>query len=351
MESSDTSQSHSHGKRSYSSLPKITSSSRDSGHSSRKHLHSLRDPNHKHHRHSRQHTKEKIASGIELHNPLSLTDIARAVNKSIEHASTSTETGSRRGSFSRIEEEQFIGPRPVPVRPEDATKEHIRNQAREDELRGAISELMGVALSTTRQLDDTYYSILEHITNLRSTISALQELSKLAKQLKHNFDEDAEELEQDIQGQIDGLSGFSAAQEKIEEFEERVKLNKDKAKSLDERLTAARQKVAERERLNNEWQARVSRRLRIVWAILGTMVGIFVLLLLVHNFRDQIEFGQSPGIKTHHTLNLANVSIPPPVQEILESLQKASKSRTWSTPKKTPSLVDTDPRLRILDEL
>ena len=239
----------------------------------------------------------------------------------------------------------------MPVRPEDATKEHIRNQAREDELRGAISELMGVALSTTRQLDDTYYSILEHITNLRSTISALQELSKLAKQLKHNFDEDAEELEQDIQGQIDGLSGFSAAQEKIEEFEERVKLNKDKAKSLDERLTAARQKVAERERLNNEWQARVSRRLRIVWAILGTMVGIFVLLLLVHNFRDQIEFGQSPGIKTHHTLNLANVSIPPPVQEILESLQKASKSRTWSTPKKTPSSVDTDPRLRILDEL
>ena len=54
-----------------------------------------------------------------------------------------------------------------------------------------MAELDSFSTTTTRRLDDTYYSVLEKLGTLQSTIAALKELAGLSAQMNDTFNIEA----------------------------------------------------------------------------------------------------------------------------------------------------------------
>lgn len=126
-------------------------------------------------------------------------------------------------------------------------------------LRKNFQSLADASLKTSRQLDDTYYSILEKLSALRQTIGSLQELCALTKQLHSTFDSDTAELTDDIKGQFEAFSNFSSQEKLIDELESRIQAGKTKADALAKRLDSARRRVEAREKVEREWETRTNR--------------------------------------------------------------------------------------------
>jgi chaperonin cofactor prefoldin len=114
-------------------------------------------------------------------------------------------------------------------------------------------------MKATRQLDDVFYSILEKVSVLQSTISNLQELSSLTGKLHEDFKSGAGSFESETQEQIDAFGGFHDPKQRIGSLEIRVKSSKVKADELSARLEAARARVQKLEAEESEYQATISR--------------------------------------------------------------------------------------------
>lgn len=127
------------------------------------------------------------------------------------------------------------------------------------ELRSSLQNLSDQSLKTSRHLDDTYYSILEKVSQLRQTIGSLQELSGLTKELHENFQSDTKELVEDIQGQFEGFNHFDDQQEQVMLLEARINAGKKKADALNTRLAEAKKRVDARSRSEAELEARNTR--------------------------------------------------------------------------------------------
>lgn len=136
------------------------------------------------------------------------------------------------------------------------------------QLRTALRVLDEQSMATTRRLDDTYYSILEKVASLHGTIGGLQELSTLTKRLRAGFAADAAELVDEVDGSLDGIGDFAAQARLLEEFEARIAAGKERAARLNERLDAARKRVDERERMEEEWRTSVNRKSFAVFWVL-----------------------------------------------------------------------------------
>ncbi|EKG09209.1 hypothetical protein MPH_13760 [Macrophomina phaseolina MS6] len=340
--------------------------SRDS--SRRSHL-SL--PGHKHHHHSHHHGHHRHSSRSSKHGgddketksavlPTtrpSYPDGARSGN----NASGSTNGGSGIGNDARdlvspsVVAEYDASVRRVSsrvVRPEDVVKERARRKRREEQLRNALHALSEQSMATTRRLDDTYYSILEKLSGLHSTIDGLQELSTLTKKLGDEFASDADELVDEMSNSLDSIGDFESQARLLEEFEARIVAGKEKAARLNERLEAARKRVEQREKLEEEWRTSVNRRLRIFWSVLGGFVALILVAYLVYGIRTQKQLDPA----SRHALSLANHSIvledvvPPPVREVLESVHSSSTSTSIPSPP-TSNSASHDERLHVFDEL
>lgn len=123
-----------------------------------------------------------------------------------------------------------------------------------------LQSLSELSMSTTRNLDDIYYSILEKASTLQNTINSLQELSLLTKQLHHDFDGRADELKEVGQEQINSFGGFNAQKERIDGLDSRVKTSREKADKLSSRLQAAQERIRVLEVREGEWQTTVNRK-------------------------------------------------------------------------------------------
>ena len=113
-------------------------------------------------------------------------------------------------------------------------------------------------MKTTRQLDEIYYSILEKVTGLHSTIDKLQELSTLTDQLHTELKSETAEFGKGMQGRIDDFDGLSTQRDKINVLEDRVRTSRTKAYVLSQRLESARRRVQTLEKRESEWQAGVN---------------------------------------------------------------------------------------------
>lgn len=121
-------------------------------------------------------------------------------------------------------------------------------------------------MATTRRLDDTYYSILEKVSGLRSMIDHLQELSSLTKDLRDEFATDADDLAEEVNNSLDSIGDFKAQALQLDDFEARIVLSKEKARLLRVRLDAAKKRVDQREKLEEEWRIKTSRKYTRLWS-------------------------------------------------------------------------------------
>lgn len=171
------------------------------------------------------------------------------------------------------------------------------NHHAETELREILSNLTTLATSTTRRLDYTYYRFLEKTGALQSSLASFQDLTLLSSTLTTDFTQSTTSLETEISTSLKTFSSQRKTQEEqIAHLETRMRTATEKAASLNTRLDAVRDKILTWDRDETEWQAKISRRLRILWGVIGTLVLVFVALLIFHHLPE------SPGTRAGRDL-------------------------------------------------
>ncbi|KAH9825698.1 hypothetical protein Tdes44962_MAKER00628 [Teratosphaeria destructans] len=248
---------------------------------------------HHHHRH-RDRVRETVHSATELRPPISF-DLLRRDKK--------TPDSGRGGSNSHLAQQQqrdieewqaqqrAYAEREARrrVKPEDVEKAKAENLQREEQLRQTLKHVEELGMSSMRQLDDTYYAILEKASILRSTIAGLQQLAEETRRMHTQFEEDTKSLEADTDGNIAAFGEFEEQEKTISGLVGRLKTSKTETQKLNERLEAARDRVEAFEKKENARQSKRRKQWHATW---GSAVGVVVLLvaiLILKNHRGMVR--------------------------------------------------------------
>ncbi|KAL2216868.1 hypothetical protein M432DRAFT_519037, partial [Thermoascus aurantiacus ATCC 26904] len=196
-------------------------------------------------------------------------------------------TGSRKGSL--VDGSQLGMPLGLVKRREirtmeDLQRERERRKLGEASLRSALSSIGTLATDITRRLDYTYYSLLEKLSALHSTIDSLQELSDSTALFCSDFQRETSTLDQEARRQLEDFKGFLPQIQKIDALERRMKAGRERVEALGDRLEAVKAEIDGWERREREWQARISRRLRILWAVMGSAIVILIIAVVIQNW-------------------------------------------------------------------
>lgn len=168
-----------------------------------------------------------------------------------------------------------------PVRPEDLAAERKRHGLRDEELDSSLKTLTDLATSMTRQLDTTFYAILEKAEQLRKMVGQLQQLSADSTTLHQRFEEDAGQVREKTENEIDQFKAFKEQGDQVAGLESRMKVGTERAERLSARLEQARNRVAKWQEREAEWQSKTRTRLRASGITTGCVAGAIFLLLLL----------------------------------------------------------------------
>jgi uncharacterized coiled-coil protein SlyX len=174
------------------------------------------------------------------------------------------------------------------IRPIDVKLAQENNAKREKELRTSLQNAEEVAMSRTRQLDDTYYTILDKASLLRSTVANLQQLAEESRQMDALFQERKGKLEEDTRGLVQSFDNFDAQEKTITELVEQLKASKTQTAQLNDRLEAARNRVEAYEQREKAKAANRRKRWSAIW---GALVGMLVLVVAFVVARNRSEVG------------------------------------------------------------
>lgn len=119
-------------------------------------------------------------------------------------------------------------------------------------LRVSLNAITDHAVTSTSQLDDSYYSLLEHVGYLQSGVEQLIALSKDIREASSEYDLQVDQLSMDLQGQLDTLGSFNIQGQRVHELENKLKRERETTKDLNDRLDMVRQKLRFREREDTE---------------------------------------------------------------------------------------------------
>jgi tetrahydromethanopterin S-methyltransferase subunit G len=184
--------------------------------------------------------------------------------------------------------EQAQRPVEPAVKPMDVKIAQENNEKREKELRTSLQNVEVVAMSSTRQLDDTYYTILDKASLLRSTVANLQQLAEEAREMDALFHERSEKIEEDTRGLLSSFDNFNAQEKIITELVDKLKASKTETNQLNDRLEAARNRVEAYEQREKVKAANRRKRWGAIW---GVLVGLLVLVVAFVVVRNRSEVG------------------------------------------------------------
>lgn len=151
-------------------------------------------------------------------------------------------------------------------------------------LRATLSSIGTLATDITRRLDYTYYNLLERYSTLHAIIDSFQELVNSGSALYDDFQRETRNMDHEYRKQLEEFKGFEPQVRKIEALEKRMNAGRAKFEELGNRLNAVREEIEGWERREGEWQARVSRRLRIMWAVMGTAIVVLIIAIIVQSW-------------------------------------------------------------------
>ncbi|KFY41538.1 hypothetical protein V495_04894 [Pseudogymnoascus sp. VKM F-4514 (FW-929)] len=156
--------------------------------------------------------------------------------------------------------------------------------------RKSLHDLRILSNTTTSRLDNTYYSVLEKLSVLQASIASLKELSLIARQLNEDFDDDSQTVATEIQEQIKAFGDFQAPQTKIEALQARIKTGREKVNKLGARVEVIRKRAEGWAKVEDQWQEKTRKRIKLFWALSATIVVVLVGLLIF-----QYTPARSPG--------------------------------------------------------
>lgn len=151
------------------------------------------------------------------------------------------------------------------VRPEDVDKAKKENERREEELRTSLKNVEDIGMNSTRQLDETYYAILEKASNLHATVASLQQLANESKAMHTSFEEDTSNLEKETKENLDSFGNFDQQEKAINDLVSKLQASKGTTDNLNDRLESARLRVEAYEASENAKQSKRRTRLRITY--------------------------------------------------------------------------------------
>lgn len=283
-----------------------------------------------HHRHK---AKETVQSAIELKPPISFDTLLRRDKKS-------PDSGQRESANQRapqVQQDDAITwaeqhARKRHVKPADVKRVREQNERREDELRESLKSVEETAMSSTRQLDDTYYSILEKASILRSTVASLQQLAEESRRMHASFNNDTNKLVEETKRNLSSFGNFDGQEKTINGLVTQLKNSKDKTNKLNDRLEAARNRIEAYEKREKEKQ---KKRRKNWWIIWGVLMAFLVLIFGVWTARHR----STVGTRIHH------------VAKVLDEFGNEIASPITAALKPTASPSE-DPYLnRLFDEL
>ena len=203
--------------------------------------------------------------------------------------------------------------------------------------------------NTTRRLVNTYYSVLEKLSALQSTVSSMKEVAGMMREVHSEFLEDSEEVVEEVEVALEGFEGFQDQQARIETLAERVKVGRAKVETLGTRVEAVRRKIDGWEQAEVEWQESARRRLKILWIVIA-VCGILCSGLMVFQYTPART--QGPGVIKGWDPNLIGGEV-----KDVERMKNETFSLRRSTVEALEKMRDTqetlqdEPRLRAFDEL
>jgi hypothetical protein len=156
-------------------------------------------------------------------------------------------------------------------------------------LRSKLASVGTLATDITRRLDYTYYNLLERMSALNSTIHTFQELVDSSTTLHDNFQRDHAHLEQDTQRQLGEFQHFEPQRLRIEALEKRMKAGRSRMETLGGRLDVVRREIEGWERREGEWQARVSRRLRMLLGVVSSVIVVLAVAFAVQSWSSSTD--------------------------------------------------------------
>lgn len=227
------------------------------------------------------------------------------------------------------------------------------------ELRTALQSLSTLSRTTTRRLDTTYYNLLQTLGTLVSTNNSLQELLHSTVRLQEEFREETDELKEDVDRQLEGLHDFDEQRSRIEALQGRMQRRRSTMKDLERRLGAVWDRIIDWERRESEWQAKITRRLRILWGAIAVSVLLVAVLFVFQHWpaRRGEHFGPfNPYDKVRMERISGLGDMPVPRDSNVSSIATTSATASGNGHEKGSRQAegmqpDTDPRLRIFDEL
>ncbi|KAL2070929.1 hypothetical protein VTL71DRAFT_13955 [Oculimacula yallundae] len=332
------------------SLPRIP------GNSGKHHHHHHHHP---HIHHGRHRDKERDGMrGVDGRDGSAEYGNAIGGSRSEGHTPSESRVGSRRGSFNWKGEDgsglsRERKERERVVREGEVREERERGVLRATELRNALNTLNTHSNITTRRLDTTYYSVLEKLSTLQSTITSLKELAHLTRGLTESFSSEAQEVVDEVTGQVDTFGGFKEQEGRIGELMDRVKKGRERIQRAGERVERVKSRVEGWEVAEGEWQDRTRRRLRVLWVGFSFVLAVVVVVMAVQ-FSGA---GAGEDGSEKKGLNVTGLlGVIPDMQGLRggnESWGKKGKGLGESVLEKlrVDKPVEEDPRLRVFDEL
>lgn len=272
----------------------------------------------------RQHARDTVQSAIELKPPISFDHLLRREKRG--------HPASARGSTLRDDLDQRVADDAAEQsdqkqghRPHLTAKDYARireaNIKQENELRESLKSVEETAMNSTRELDETYYSILEKAAQLRSTVVSLQRLLEDCRAAQSTFREESSTVEQEIEQTIASFNNFDDQERAISGLISRLKSSKAKKEELSQRLEEARQRVEAFERLSQAKSKTRRNQWRIAWAV---VVTIAVLLLAAIIAKNRTHIGSRVDTASR-VLGQIRDDITSPVEKALKSAASQSK--------------------------
>lgn len=239
---------------------------------------------HKHHHSVRHAAKNTVQSAIDLKPPTTFENILRRDRRSPDRGSSREQQQQQQQEWDFAQQQAEAEKRHV--RPEDVERLREHNEKREVELRVALTKVEELGMHSTRQLDDTYYSILEKAEMLRNTVAEMQRLADESKETREKYDQDAQVLETDIGQTLDGFGDFRQHEENIDGLVKKLSESKTKTERLNDRLEDARKRVETYEKTYRETRAKRRKRWNMVSGTLLAALVVVVALLLARNYNQ-----------------------------------------------------------------
>ncbi|KUJ11281.1 uncharacterized protein LY89DRAFT_655061 [Mollisia scopiformis] len=313
---------------------------------------------HKHHHHPHLHHRDKdpAASNPTLKVQPSVVDVVGGERSRSEGVTPNESRNvSRRGSVNvavvgpwedsvgmgALQREKRV------VKEGEVREERERGALRAAELRNALMGLNTLSNNTTRRLDNTYYSVLEKLSVLQSTISSLKELASMTKDLNQEFKNESEELVREVSAQLEGFGSFAEQEKRIGDLQERVKAGRERIKALGGRVDIVKDRVEGWERAEGEWQERTRKNLRILWIVISCFIAV-LLALVAFQYTPAMTGPEVPrGLNT--TGLLGKVPDFESFKNESQALKREVEERLDGSMNRAQP--EENPRLRVFDEL